>query len=219
MFTGFTPETIDFLWGIRMNNNRDWFLEHKKQYVDTLYQPMKALGAELFQPFLNRTGDILKVSRIYRDARLHHPQPYKESLWICIRRDVEWWAENPCLFFEIRPEGVSYGFSLWKPKSSAMEAFRRRLAAHPEEFPEILERVQKDVGMELTAVCYKRPKEAPSQALAPYFAWKEDVSLIVNEPVGEELFGPELGRRAGAFLEKLIPLYDYFNLITMGSPE
>ena len=132
MFTGFTPETIDFLWGIRMNNNRDWFLEHKKQYVDTLYQPMKSLGAELFQPFLNRTGDILKVSRIYRDARLHHPQPYKESLWICIRRDVEWWAENPCLFFEIRPEGVSYGFSLWKPKSSAMEAFRRRLAAHPE---------------------------------------------------------------------------------------
>ena len=219
MFTGFTPETIDFLWGIRMNNNRDWFLEHKKQYVDTLYQPMKSLGADLFQPFLNRTGDILKVSRIYRDARLHHPQPYKESLWICIRRDVEWWAENPCLFFEIRPEGVSYGFSLWKPKSSAMEAFRRRLAAHPEEFPEILERVQKDVGMELTAVCYKRPKEAPSQALAPYFAWKEDISLIVNEPVGEELFGPELGRRAGAFLEKLIPLYDYFNLITMGSPE
>ena len=219
MFTGFTPETIDFLWGIRMNNNRDWFLEHKKQYVDTLYQPMKSLGAELFQPFLNRTGDILKVSRIYRDARLHHPQPYKESLWICIRRDVEWWAENPCLFFEIRPEGVSYGFSLWKPKSSAMEAFRRRLAAHPEEFPEILERVQKNVGMELTAVCYKRPKEAPSQALAPYFAWKEDISLIVNEPVGEELFGPELGRRAGAFLEKLIPLYDYFNLITMGSPE
>ena len=219
MFTGFTPETIDFLWGIRMNNNRDWFLEHKKQYEDTLYQPMKSLGAELFQPFLNRTGDILKVSRIYRDARLHHPQPYKESLWICIRRDVEWWAENPCLFFEIRPEGVSYGFSLWKPKSSAMEAFRRRLAAHPEEFPEILERVQKDVGMELTAVCYKRPKEAPSQALAPYFAWKEDISLIVNEPVGEELFGPELGRRAGAFLEKLIPLYDYFNLITMGSPE
>ena len=219
MFTGFTPETIDFLWGIRMNNNRDWFLEHKKQYVDTLYQPMKALGADLFQPFLNRTGDILKVSRIYRDARLHHPQPYKESLWICIRRDVEWWAENPCLFFEIRPEGVSYGFSLWKPKPSAMEAFRRRLAAHPEEFPEILEQVQKNVGIELTAVCYKRPKEAPSQALAPYFAWKEDISLIVNEPVGEKLFGPELGRRARAFLEKLIPLYDYFNLITMGSPE
>ena len=50
MFEGFTPETIDFLWGIRMNNNRDWFLEHKKQYVDTLYTPMKALGQQLFEP-------------------------------------------------------------------------------------------------------------------------------------------------------------------------
>ena len=219
MFTGFTPETIDFLWGIRMNNNREWFLEHKKQYEDTLYQPMKELGQELFQPFLERSGDILKVSRIYRDARLHHPEPYKESLWICIRRDVEWWAENPCLFFEIRPEGVSYGFSVWKPKSSAMEAFRRRLAAKPREFPEILKKVQKDVGMELTAVCYKRPKEAPTPALAPYYAWKEDISLIVHEPVNEAIFGPALGERAGAFLEKLISLYDYFNLITLGSPE
>lgn len=219
MFTGFTPETIDFLWGIRMNNNREWFLEHKKQYVDTLYQPMKELGQELFQPFLERSGDILKVSRIYRDARLHHPEPYKESLWICIRRDVEWWAENPCLFFEIRPEGVSYGFSVWKPKSSAMEAFRRRLAAKPREFPEILKKVRKDVGMELTAVCYKRPKEAPTPALAPYYAWKEDISLIVHEPVSEAIFGPALGERAGAFLEKLISLYDYFNLITLGSPE
>ena len=110
MFEGFTPETIDFLWGIRMNNNRDWFLEHKKQYVDTLYTPMKELGQLLFEPFLEKPGSILKVSRIYRDARLHHPLPYKESLWCCIRQDVDWWAENPCLFFEIRPEGVSYGY-------------------------------------------------------------------------------------------------------------
>ena len=34
MFQGFTPETVDFLWGIRMNNNRDWFLAHKKDYVN-----------------------------------------------------------------------------------------------------------------------------------------------------------------------------------------
>ena len=86
MFTGFTPETIDFLWGIRMNNNRDWFQANKKQYVETLYEPMKALGKELFQPFMDKPGNLLKVSRIYRDARLHHPDPYKESLWTCIRQ-------------------------------------------------------------------------------------------------------------------------------------
>ena len=51
MFSGFTPETVDFLWGIRMNNNRDWFQANKQHYIDYLYQPMKALGQELFQPF------------------------------------------------------------------------------------------------------------------------------------------------------------------------
>ena len=89
MFQGFTPETIDFLWGIRMNNNRDWFLEHKKQYTSTLYEPMKELGKALFEPFLDKPGNIYKVSRIYRDQRMHPPEPYKESLWICIRQDVE----------------------------------------------------------------------------------------------------------------------------------
>ena len=38
---------------------------------------MKALGKDLFQPFLERSGSVLKVSRIYRDARMHHPVPYK----------------------------------------------------------------------------------------------------------------------------------------------
>ena len=62
MFEGFSPETVDFLWGIRMNNNRSWFMENKKQYVSTLYEPMKALGKDLFVPFQDTPGNILKVN-------------------------------------------------------------------------------------------------------------------------------------------------------------
>lgn len=216
MFQGFTPQTIDFLWGIRMNNNREWFTAHKAQYTRELYEPMKALGQELFRPFADRSGDILKVSRIYRDARLHHPDLYKESLWICIRRDVDWWAENPCLYFEIRPEGVSYGFSLWQPRSYAMERFRQRIAAAPGEFLSLAEKVRQETGVPLSAQCYKRPKEAPIPELSPYFSWRCDIGCTRTEPVSEELFGPGLGQRAEEFLTKLIPVYDYFNMITAG---
>ena len=59
MFTGFTPETIDFLWGIRMNNNREWFTANKKTYTETLYEPMKALGQEVFQPFMEQPCNLL----------------------------------------------------------------------------------------------------------------------------------------------------------------
>jgi len=215
MFEGYSPETVDFLWGIRMNNNRDWFLAHKQDYVNHLYGPTKALGQDLMQLFINKPGELVKVSRIYRDARMHHPVPYKESLWICIRRDVEWWAENPCLYFEICPEGVTYGFCLYRPRPSTMEAIRRHIAAKPKAFLKLIRDTEKATGIPITAETYKRPKEAPSPALAPYFAWKGIISCTVTEPVSEDMFGPALGERVCDLITKLIPLYDYFNQFTV----
>ena len=211
MFEGFSPETIDFLWGIRMNNNRDWFTENKKNYVNYLYEPMKALGKDLFEPFMDKPGNLLKVSRIYRDARLHHPLPYKESLWISIRQDVAWWAENPCLYFEITPDEVSYGFIWLKPRVATLADFRKDLAGRPDEFLKIIADTEKATGVSVTAKLYKRPKEAPTEELVPYFAWKEYIACIVEEPISPATFGPELGVRAREFIEKLIPLYDYCN--------
>jgi uncharacterized protein (TIGR02453 family) len=211
MFQGFTPETVDFLWGIRLNNNREWFTANKKAYVDTLYEPMKALGKDLFQPFLEKSGDVLKVSRIYRDARMHPPEPYKESLWICIRQDVEWWAENPCLYFEINPEGVDYGFFIWKPRTATMEAFRKYISAKPDEFLTMVREVEASVGQKITADCYKRPKPCDNPDLIPYFAWKGQIGCTRHEEFSEATFGPELGERVREYFEKLIPLYDYFN--------
>ena len=211
MFTGFTPETVDLLWGIRMNNNREWFLDHKKQYVQTLYEPMKALGNDLFQPFLDKPGNILKVSRIYRDARMHYADPYKESLWISIRQDVEWWGENPCLYFEINPEGVDYGFFIWKPRPFTMEQFRNQIAAKPDEFLELIRSVEASTGQPIKAGCYKRPKPCENEALLPYFAWKDQIDCSRHEDFSEAVFSPDLGTRVLDFLQRLIPLYDYFN--------
>jgi uncharacterized protein (TIGR02453 family) len=211
MFEGFSPETVDFLWGIRMNNDREWFMAHKQNYVKHLYEPMKALGKELFQEVCNQPGNILKVSRIYRDARLHHPLPYKESLWICIRKDVEWWAENPCLYFEIRPEGISYGFVLWRPSTAMLEAFRKEIAERPEPFLELIRKTEKQTGIPVTADLYKRPKETENPALAPFYAWRGNISCECREDVTPEMFGPGLGVRVKDLLSKLMPLYDYFN--------
>ena len=211
MFQGFTPETFDFLWGIRMNNNREWFQANKKQYVSQVYEPMKALGQELYQPFLDRPGNLLKVSRIYRDARMHPPEPYKESLWICIRQDVEWWAENPCLYFEINPEGVHYGFFIWKMRTSAMEAFRKHITAYPDAFLNLIKTTEEAVGQPITAELYKRPKPTDNPALEPYFAWKGQIACTRAIAPGDGMFGPELKDEVLDFFQKLIPLYEYFN--------
>ena len=211
MFEGYSPETVDFLWGIRMNNYREWFLQHKPEYVKYLYQPTKALGAELFRPFVDKPGELLKVSRIYRDARLHHPLPYKESLWICIRQDVQWWAENPCLFFEINPEGIDYGFFIWKPRPAAMKEFRKTIAAEPRKFLEMIETVESATSQRITAGEYKHPEKCENPELARFYLWKDKLDCTRHEDFGEETFGPGLAQRVSDYFEKLTPLYDFFN--------
>lgn len=215
MFTGFTPETMDFLWGIRMNNNRDWFTQHKGDYVRTLYEPMKELGQAVFQPFLERPGNLLKVSRIYRDARMHPPTPYKESLWLCIRRDVDWWAENPCLYFELNPEGANYGFFYWKPRTAVLEDFRRNISAKPDDFLKLISDTEAAVGQPVTAECYKRPKPTDNPALIPYFAWKGQIGCTREIAPGDRLFGSQLEKEVSGFFEALTPLYEYFNQYTL----
>lgn len=211
MFHGFSPETVDFLWGIRLNNNREWFLENKKQYTDTLYEPMKALAKELQPLFADLPDSLVKVSRIYRDARMHHPLPYKESLWISIRPNCQWWAEKPCLYFEINPDGVNYGFFYYKPGIPRLETFRSRIAAKPDDFLALMAQTEEAVGQPVTAVSYKRPKVSEDPRLSEYFGWKEQIACVREEPFGPETFGPELKDRVADFLEKLIPVYQYFN--------
>jgi uncharacterized protein (DUF2461 family) len=90
-----------------------------------------------------------------------------------------------------------------------LEDLRKTIAAKPKEFLKLIADTEKATGIPISAELYKRPKTAPTEALAPYFAWKGKLACVVDEPVSEAVFGPELGSRAEEFLTKLIPLYEY----------
>ena len=142
---------------------------------------------------------------------MHHPVPYKESLWICIRQDVEWWAENPCLYFEINPDEVHYGFFLWRARPAVMKQFRRDITAKPDEFLAMIEKVERDTGITITADTYKRPEKCDDPRLERFYGWKGQIGCTVHEPFSEEVFGPGLAVRVGDLFDKLTPLYDFFN--------
>ena len=82
-FQGYTQETVDFMWGIRFNNERGWFLEHKDDYINTFLTPTRELGEQVYDAVHALLPDeplMLKVSRIYRDARrLFGRGPYKAA--------------------------------------------------------------------------------------------------------------------------------------------
>ena len=60
-FTGFTPETIDFLWELRMNNNKAWMEENRERYRTVLKEPFDALSAALTKKFLEKKLPGLEV--------------------------------------------------------------------------------------------------------------------------------------------------------------
>ncbi len=208
MFQGYYPETVDFLWGIRLNNERGWFMEHKADYQKYLYEPTKLLSQEVFREFQDVPNMDYKLSRIYKDARMHPAKPYKESLWFVMRPEGYSWSEQPSLYFEVRPEGYHYGFILWSPKAAVMERYRKTIAAKPEEFVELVHRVERDSGILLQGDQYSRKKTCPDPILEPYYHLKNLRFQVSGEP-GERMFSPELGEQVKETLKKLYPMYEY----------
>ena len=207
-FQGFSPETVDFLWGLRFNNNREWFEPHKEQYKRSLYEPMKALAAAVYPPVREAFPALdCKVSRIYRDARLHPPTPYKESLWLCLRTADRPWGEQPVLFFELTPEDYSFGFLFWFAKTWQMEQLRQQLAADPEPFLKIVEKLEAS-GLPLCSETYRRSKPCDDPRLTCFFAMK-NLAAYVNRGTDERLFSPDLATEISECFEKCFPLMDY----------
>lgn len=207
-FQGFSPETIDFLWGIRFNNNREWFAEHKQDYETYLLKPMKALAAFVEQGFDGEDGSKLHLSRIYRDMRMHPPTFYKESLWFCIRKAGDSWLERPGLCFEVRPEGYRFGFLFAHPKAATMEQYRLKLQDHGEKFLKIVQKAEAESGLRLTGDSYARPKACENPKLAPYFSMKNLFALGDYAP-DELLYSPELANVVRNALVAWKPLYDF----------
>ncbi len=84
---------------------------------------------------------MLKLSRIYRDARrLHGNGPYKDHLWFCVRAGGEDWTGRPTFYFEIGPDYYSYGMGFWAPKAALMEAYRKGIDENPETLAKLVRR-------------------------------------------------------------------------------
>ena len=213
MFQGYTQETIDFMWGIRFNNERAWFMEHKEQYQKHLLEPTRALAEQVYDGLREKLPHeplMMKVSRIYRDARrLHGRGPYKDHLWFCVRTGDEDWTGRPTFYFEIAPEYYSYGMGFWHASAATMERFRKQVRSDPRELEKLVRAFNRSGRFELVGDEYARDKGAPNELLRPWLQ-KKNISLQFEKPLDERIFSPELADEIVEELAELVPLYRFF---------
>ncbi len=213
MFQGFSPETIDFLWGIRFNNEKSWFEPRKGEYRQYLLDPMKELAAQVQETLNERFPEgrfNMRVSRIYRDARrLHGRGPYKDHLWFSLYRWDHDDGSKPVFWFELSPDGWSYGMGFWMADPAIMAAHRARMDRDCRPMLKLARKLSRQDVFALEGPEYARKKEPPHKDLADWYN-KRSLSLGCERPLTEELYSPALADILAEGYAFLMPYYDYF---------
>ncbi len=214
MFQGFTPETNDFLWGIRLNNSREWFLPRKQIYEKQVYGPLKELAYEvqdrMASEFPERPFNC-KVTRIYRDARIPwRDGPYKTNLWFSLRTPGTEGRISPCLYFSIEGPGYSTGMDFYCNQPAVMEGYRQALLRDPKPLEALAEKLNRQSLFQLGGPEYRRSKGDAGPLLRPWFNRKSLYVGSFREPEGSKLYTPELAEEVVSDFRWLLPFYDYF---------
>ena len=216
MFQGFSQGAVDFLWGVRFNNERSWFEAHKQEYLDLVIAPLQELGRQVHAAMTAaypKEQLNLHVSRIYRDARrLHGRGPYKDHLWFTIRPEQEGWTHVPAFYFEIAPEYHSLGMGYYGAEPVTMAKFRSRIDRDPAPMEKLARRLSRQHRFALEGEMYKRPKGGPPAPCSFPGTTGKTSTLTWDRNCEGSLFTPSwLGQAEESFLF-LKPYYDYFLL-------
>lgn len=217
MFQGFSQETVDFMWGIRFNNEKGWFEAHKSDYLTYFQAPMKELGGQVQGALLERfpkSGLNLKISRIYRDARrLFGRGPYKDHLWLSLFRfGNESGGDHPVLWFELAPDGWSYGMGFWCAQALLMEKHRARIDRDPKPLLKLHNKLSRQDEFVLEGPEYSRKKPCAEPRLGSWYN-KKSLSVGHEEALTEFIYGPQLADRLVEGFTFLMPYYDYFSTL------
>ena len=222
MFEGFSDSTVDFMWGIRFNNEKAWFEAHREEFKTHLQTPMRELADEVCGALEERypqQGLVHKVSRIYRDARrLHGHGPYRDHLWFSMEQPSEQWTARPTFWFELTPEHASWGMGYYLARPVTMAKLRARMDAYPGPMEALTRKLNSRPDFVLDGEEYKRPKAAPASGLLLPWYRKKSFSLYHEQPLSAALYSHDLADRLIDDFTFLMPFYAYFVTLE-GDPD
>ncbi|MCP4876099.1 MAG: DUF2461 domain-containing protein [Gammaproteobacteria bacterium] len=142
----FTPEFFEFYRTLAQNNNRDWFNEHKPEYLRAVVQPMCAFIDEM-APRLRKISPHFvadsrphggSMFRIYRDVRFSKDKcPYKLHAACQFRHELGKDAHTVGFYVHISAGEAVFGGGVWMPPSGELLKIRNTIVDNPNEWRRI----------------------------------------------------------------------------------
>ena len=199
-------------WGIRFNNDRAWFAEHKQEFQDAVMTPTRALAGELYDWFQENYPDLhlnVHISRIYRDARrLFGRGPLNDHIWFSFQNAIENRGEAPCFWFQVGADGYGCGAGWWMPAAPGVQ-LRRILDNDPKRAEKLLRQLDAQQEYTLSGPAYARPKGHAGEPVGRLYNMRS-FSIESMHPFDERSSGPELTDWVKAGFQFLLPFYQLF---------
>lgn len=217
-FEGFPREYIDFLWELRMNNNTQWFSENRDRYDSLVKVPMKLFADEMTERLNGMgMGETFKpnISRANRDIRFSKDKsPYKDRRWVVFNYGNGRWQDKCCFYFEIAPEGWSYGMGLWEAGSAYMERYRKKLSADPSAVKRLDKKIKGQEVFLPDGGMYKKNfvPEGADRSIAHWYQYR-NLAFTSQYRISDSLFERVLLDEAQEGFKFLKPFFMYFKEI------
>lgn len=209
----FTQQSIDFLFENRLHDSREWFGEHKQDYQRLVVEPMTALIEEL-APTITKIDPLIeinpkRISRIYRDMRLHPDSIFRDHIWYTFSRVREQFQALPGFYFSVGAGGISYGCGYYCASAKSMQALRGLILAGDDSFKAAFSAVNRQKTFELYGDLYKRSKfpEQPPEIRDWLDRKSFGLSFDTNAPA--IMFSDSLAKRVAGDFKKIAPFYDF----------
>ena len=209
----FSQRSVDFLFENRLHDSREWFNEHREDYRIYVTEPMKELILEL-APTILKIDPLIeinpaRISRLYRDMRLHPDSIFRDHIWYTFSRTREQYPALPGFYFSIGAAGISYGCGYYCASAGSMNALRSLMLAGDDSFRQAFLAVEKQKTFSLYGDMYKRSKFPDQPEELRRWLDRKGIGLSCDTNDPGVMFSEKLAKKVASDFRKIAPFYDF----------
>ena len=212
----FSEATLDFMALNRVMNSREWFHEHRDEYLSLVVEPIAELVEDMapemwrIDPSLIIIPKVGKsISRIWRDTRRGPELPiYRDVMWITLLRAK--YEGYPSFWFEFSPRRLRWGCGWYQTDPAIMDCIRGMILSHDPDWRAALAAFEAQKVFRLDDERYKRSRhpDAPENERA----WLDQKSLCLTheETKLDRLYSDKLAATLTRDFRRIAPVYEFF---------